>query len=87
MKIGRSGYQNIDLSAFTGDSATIPGIYEKASSGLPLKIHKMIDVGDFFTYGAKRGNNILIPVIINDNGSFVISSLTVTPDNTVSITE
>ena len=87
MKIGRSGYQNIDFTTFTGGSVTIPGIYAKASSGLPLKIHNMIEVGDFFTYGAISGNNVLIPVIINDSGSFIISSLTVTPDNTVSITE
>ena len=87
MKIGRSGYQNIDLSAFDGKATTIPGIFAKASSNLPLKINNLIDVGDFITYGIESGNVIGIPVIIPNETSFVISSLTVTSDDIVSTTE
>lgn len=87
MKIGRSGYQNVDLSAFLGEPTTIPGIYAKVTSGLPLKIHNLIEVGDFFTYGTISEGVVLIPIIIKDNGSFIIASLTVTTDNTVSLTE
>ncbi len=87
MKIGRSGYQNVDLSKFTGETTTIPGIYAKVTSGLPLKIHNLIEVGDFFTYGTISEGVALIPIIIKVDSSFIIASLTVTADDTVSLTE
>lgn len=85
MKIGRSGYQNIDLSAFTGETTTIPGIYAKVTSGLPLKINNLIEVGDLFTYALISGGVAVIPIITLDSGSLVIAKLSVYSNDTVSL--